>query len=73
MLVSKYQIFISSTFEDLKEARDNVMKAVLTMGHIPLGMEMFVADGNDQWVTIQKTIDECDYFIVIIGHRYGTL
>jgi hypothetical protein len=31
----KYQIFISSTFDDLKDERDQVIKAILEMGHIP--------------------------------------
>jgi hypothetical protein len=39
----KYQIFISSTFEDLKQERDIAIKAILEMGHIPVGMEIFSA------------------------------
>ncbi len=38
----KYQIFVSSTYEDLKKERDQVIKASLEMGHIPVGMEMFL-------------------------------
>lgn len=41
----KYQIFVSSTYEDLKAERDLVIKAILEMGHIPVGMEMFSAAG----------------------------
>jgi Domain of unknown function (DUF4062) len=37
----KYQIFVSSTYEDLKAERAEVIKACLNMGHIPVGMEMF--------------------------------
>jgi hypothetical protein len=37
----KYQIFVSSTYEDLKDERAEVIKACLNMGHIPVGMEMF--------------------------------
>jgi Domain of unknown function (DUF4062) len=36
----KYQIFVSSTYEDLKDERAEVIKACLNMGHIPIGMEM---------------------------------
>ena len=39
----KYQIFVSSTYEDLKDERNEVIKACLNMGHIPVGMEMFNA------------------------------
>ena len=36
----KYQIFISSTFKDLKTARLKVRDAILSMYHFPVGMEM---------------------------------
>ena len=36
----KYQIFISSTYTDLKEARERITKAILSSYHIPIGMEM---------------------------------
>ena len=69
----KYQIFISSTFIDLKDERDQISKAALEMGHIPVGMEMFSAGDEDQWQTIKRTIDACDYYAVIVAHRYGSL
>ncbi len=69
----KYQIFVSSTYSDLKGARDKVIEAILKMYHMPVGMEMFSADNAEQWDVIKDTIDDCDYYIVIIGHRYGSL
>ena len=39
----KYQIFVSSTYEDLKEERMAVLTAILDMGHIPAGFENFPA------------------------------
>lgn len=39
----KYQIFISSTYRDLKSARLKVRDAILSMYHFPVGMEMFGA------------------------------
>lgn len=68
----KYQIFISSTYEDLKEERDQAIKAILEMGHIPVGMEMFSAGDEEQWQLIARQIEETDYYIVILGHRYGS-
>lgn len=41
----KYQIFVSSTFEDMKNERKKV----------------------------QDTIDSSDYYVLIIGHRYGSV
>ncbi|MCX6350609.1 MAG: DUF4062 domain-containing protein [Bacteroidetes bacterium] len=69
----KYQIFVSSTYEDLKVERDLVIKAILEMGHIPVGMEMFSAGDEEQWQLIKKQIDDCDYYVVIAAHRYGSL
>lgn len=35
-------------------------------------MEAFLATNESQWEVIKKVIDECDYYILIIGGRYGT-
>ena len=72
MLDKKYQIFISSTYEDLKEERDIVMKTILSMYHIPIGMELFSAGDDDQWGIIKDTIEDSDYYILILGHLYGS-
>ncbi|EAP87154.1 DUF4062 domain-containing protein [Croceibacter atlanticus] len=69
----KYQIFVSSTYEDLKEERDLVIKAILEMGHIPVGMEMFSAGDEQQWQLIQSQINDCDYYIIISAFRYGSM
>ncbi|MDP3816586.1 DUF4062 domain-containing protein [Pseudomonas sp.] len=68
----KYQVFISSTYEDLKEERNQAIKAVLEMGHIPVGMEMFSAADEEQWKLIARQIEATDYYVIIIGHRYGS-
>lgn len=68
----KYQIFISSTFEDLREQREEIIKACLQMGHIPIGMEAFSAANAEQWKVIQRTIDTCDYYVVVVANRYGS-
>jgi hypothetical protein len=68
----KYQIFVSSTYEDLKEERNKVIMAILEMGHIPVGMELFSAADVKMWNLIERQIDQSDYYIVIIAHRYGT-
>ncbi|AEI46500.1 DUF4062 domain-containing protein [Runella slithyformis] len=73
MLEKKYQIFISSTYTDLIEARQEIIKVILNMYHIPIGMEMFSADNADQWETIQETINNSDYYLLIIGNRYGSV
>lgn len=69
----KYQVFVSSTYTDLIEERQAVSRAVLDMGHIPAGMEMFPAADIEQLTYIKKVIDGCDYYVLIIGARYGSL
>ncbi len=69
---SKYQVFVSSTFRDLEDERNLVIKAILEMGHIPVGMEMFSAADEEQWNLIKKQIDQSDYYVVVVAHRYGS-
>lgn len=69
----KYQVFVSSTYQDLKDEREQVIKAVLEMGHIPVGMEMFSAADDEQWKIITRQIDEIDYYVVVVAHRYGSV
>ncbi len=70
---SKYQIFVSSTYQDLKAERDQVIKGILEIGHIPVGMEMFSAADEEQWKIIAKQIDQSDYYVVIVANRYGSV
>lgn len=68
----KYQIFISSTYKDLVKARAKVRDAILSMMHFPVGMEMFNAADEEQWEIIKETIDSSDYYVLILGQRYGS-
>src|ERR1017187_10122740 len=68
----RYQVFVSSTFTDLKDERSAVMQALLELKCIPAGMELFPASTDDQWTLIQRVIDDCDYYLVIVGGRYGS-
>lgn len=69
---NKYQIFVSSTYMDLIEEREQIIRACLEMGHIPVGMEMFSAADEEQWKIIQRQIDEVDYYVILAAHRYGS-
>lgn len=68
----KYQVFVSSTYKDLLEERQEVMQALLELDCIPVGMELFPAADDDQWTLIKGLIDDCDYYILIVGGRYGS-
>ncbi|MEX0139612.1 DUF4062 domain-containing protein [Massilia sp. LMS1-1-1.1] len=69
----KYQVFISSTFRDLEVERQEVMHALLELDCMPSGMELFPAANETQWNLIKKVIDDCDYYILILGGRYGSI
>ncbi|WP_397475476.1 DUF4062 domain-containing protein [Pusillimonas sp.] len=69
----RYQVFISSTFTDLKDERQAVLKAILELDHMPAGMELFPATDSTAWQLIKDVIDSSDYYVLIIGGRYGSL
>lgn len=69
----RYQVFLSSTFRDLEAERLEVMRALLELDCIPSGMEYFPASNDDQWSFIKDLIDQCDYYIVVVGGRYGSV
>lgn len=69
----KYQVFISSTYSDLIEERAAATQCLLDNGCIPVGMEQFPASALSQMEYIRKMLDDCDYYILILGGRYGSL
>lgn len=73
MIQKKYQVFISSTYTDLIEERKKVQEILLMADCIPAGMEAFVAANDEQFEVIKKVIDLCDYYVLIIGKRYGSI
>lgn len=68
----RYQIFISSTFRDLKEERQAILDAILSMNHFPAGMELFPASDSTPWEVIERVIDDSDYYVLIVGGMYGS-
>ncbi|WP_082108811.1 DUF4062 domain-containing protein [Azospirillum thiophilum] len=69
----KLQVFVSSTFNDLKNERQAAVSAILKAGHIPAGMELFNAGDKSQLDTIKKWIDESDVYMLILAGRYGSI
>ncbi len=68
----KYQVFISSTFLDLREERQQAFRGLLAAECIPAGMEFFPSSDEDLWTLIRSVVDECDYYLLLIGERYGS-
>lgn len=73
MNARRYNVFVSSTYEDLKEERQSVIQALLETDCFPSGMEMFPASDEDQWEMIKSFIDISDYYIVVSAGRYGSI
>lgn len=69
----KLQVFVSSTFTDLRKERQAAVEAILTAGHIPAGMELFTAGDESQMQVIKQWIDESDVYVLILGGRYGSI
>ncbi|WP_433065607.1 DUF4062 domain-containing protein [Dactylosporangium sp. CS-033363] len=69
----KYQVFVSSTSRDLEVERRRVIEALLESSFIPVGMELFNAFAEQAWPTIERIIEPCDYYVVIVAGRYGSV
>lgn len=68
----KYQVFISSTYNDLIDERAAVTQCLLDMGCIPVGMEQFPASNMSQMEYIKMMLDDCDYYVLILAGKYGS-
>ena len=69
----RYQIFVSSTFQDLEEERKAILNAILKLNQFPAGMEIFPAANDTAWELIKKVIEDSDYYVLVIGGRYGSM
>lgn len=74
MIVEKrYQVFISTTYPDMQTARQAMMLPLMDMGMTPISMDLHIESSHSLMPVAQRMIDDCDYFIVLLGGRYGTL
>jgi hypothetical protein len=72
-MTKKYLVYISSSLEDLKNERRDLVKVVTEIGAVPVSMDAFdISDKNEQRL-IKKAVEECDYFLTITAHKCGTL
>jgi len=69
----RYEVFLSSTYGDLREARQRVTMTLLECDAFPTGMEIFPATDDDAWTLICRVIDECDYYLLVIAGKYGSI
>lgn len=71
--MKKLQVFVSSTYLDLKSEREKAVEGILRAGHIPAGMELFTASSKSQWDIIEEWIKESDVLFLILGGKYGSI
>lgn len=70
----KYQVFVSATCEDLREERQRLAEALLAAGCIPVGLDLCPHDAAAEQFNLAKAlIDESDYYLILVGGRYGSL
>jgi hypothetical protein len=68
-----FQVFISSTSADLKDEPQAVSNTLAKAGYMPAGLELLAATDQTQLDYIKRIIDRSDYYVVIVGCRYGSL
>ncbi|MCA3444971.1 MAG: DUF4062 domain-containing protein [Rhodobacter sp.] len=57
----------------MKDERRAVQDTVISAGDFPVQMEYFPATDEAAFDLIKSLLDKCDYYILIIGGRYGSL
>ena len=65
------KVFISSTYEDLKNYRQAAIEVVNRCKWVPLAMEFFTSMPHEPTKACEQEINECDVFVGIYAHRYG--
>jgi len=70
-MCKKYFVYISSTQDDLKAERRELIRVVSELGAIPINMEAFNIGLEDERRLIRKAIEECDYFLNLTAYKGG--
>jgi len=68
----RYQVFISATYSDLREERAVAMQTLPALGCLPTSLEQH-NQSLSAMVAIRRQIDESDYYLLLLGSRYGSL
>jgi hypothetical protein len=72
MATKKYSAFVSSAFESLRDERQAVIDSLLDKQMFPICMEHFTASSSGKFQDLERLIDESDFFILILGGKYGS-
>jgi len=73
--MAKYKVYISSTYQDLKEHRKQVIeffnKKTIKENFDLLSMEGYVADDSEPALECINDVKDCNIYILILANRYG--
>ena len=73
--MARPQIFISSTFYDLKVIRDDIARAIKDLGYETIRHEVgsiAYARGDKLESSCYREVGNCDILVCVIGGRYGS-
>jgi hypothetical protein len=65
------RIFISSSFEDLKEHRAAAIRVLGQLGHEVIAMEEMVAGAVAPLSKVIEMVDRCEAYVGLFAWRYG--
>ncbi len=72
MSEKRYQVFVSATYSDLQPERRLLAQVLPALGCMPCGLDLNPS-GISAWTSIKRLIDESDYYLLLVGSRYGSL
>lgn len=67
-----YSAFVSSVYESLRDERSLVIDTLLDNRVFPVCMEHFTVSSSGKFSDIEERIDEADFFILLLGSKYGS-
>ena len=67
----KYFVYISSSLDDVKAERRELVRIVTELGAIPVTTDAFDVSSEEDRKIIHKLIEECDYFLNLTAYRGG--
>jgi hypothetical protein len=70
MIDKRYHVFISTTGADMQSERSVLTQTLASLGFFSWGLE---ARTPLTTAFARRQIDDCDYFILLLGSRYGEL
>src|SRR6266508_2085698 len=65
------KVYVSSTYVDLREVREQVRVTLRRMDHNDIAMEYYTAEDARPLDKCLRDVDACDLYICLVAWRYG--